>query len=98
MSRSHPRRRLGRFGQPVVELALALKHGKLVIAADMAPVDEDLRHGAQALGAIDHLGALVAIESDVDLLELERFLGEKPLGRAAIAAEGRGVEHDTRHA
>jgi hypothetical protein len=37
------------------------------------------------------------IEGDIDLLEVERLVGEEPLGGAAIAAEGRGVEDDPRH-
>ena len=77
---SRPRRRAprdagvsGGVGEPVIELALALELGELVIAADMAAVDEDLRHGAQPQRPLDHLGALVAIEGHIDLLEVERF-------------------------
>ena len=38
--------------EPSVELAFALERGKLLIAADMPAVDEDLRHGAPSVRAL----------------------------------------------
>ena len=62
------------------------------MAADMAAVDEELRHGPHAGRAADHLAAFLLIEGDVDLLEGESLVGEEALGGAAVTAEGRGVE------
>ena len=64
----------------------------------MAAMDEDLRHGALPARAVDHLDPLFVVEGDVDLLEVERLAVQELLRRAAIAAEGRGVEEDARHA
>jgi hypothetical protein len=61
-------------------------------------MNEDLRHGAQAISTLNHLGSLCGVEGDVDLLEIERFIAQKALGRAAIAAEGGGVKKNARHA
>ena len=77
--------------------AVAIERGKLLITADMRAIDEDLRHGAPAEGAGDHLVAQLGVGADVDLDEGLALAVEQPLGRVAIAAKGRGVEDDPAH-
>src|SRR3990172_7017044 len=91
--------RLGRRRgfEPWIELCRPVESGKLLIAADMRPIDEDLRHGAAPRGAGDHLLAQGRIEADIDLDEGLAFPGQEPLGRVAIAAKWRSVEHDPAH-
>jgi hypothetical protein len=43
----------------------------------MAAVDEDLRHGAKAACALNHVGTLVGIEADIDLLVVEALARSK---------------------
>ena len=61
-------------------------------------MNEDLWHGAYAHRPVDHLRALVGIEADIDLLEIEALAAQEPLRRVAVTAELGGVEEDARHA
>src|SRR5215471_1602232 len=91
------RGRLKHIGKPIIELALALERGELVVAADVAVVDEDLRNGAKAACALDHLDARGRIETHVDLLIVEAFGAQQIPCRPAIAAELGGVEENAGH-
>src|SRR5581483_5388116 len=91
------RKALERVGEPIVEPALALERGELVVAADMAPVDENLRNGAKAARALDHFVALGGVEADVDLDIVETLGPKQILRRPAISAKLRAVDENFRH-
>src|SRR4029450_13240434 len=90
-------RRLQHVGKPVIELAFGLERRELVIAADMAAMDEDLRDGAGAACAGNHVGTLIRIEADIDLLVVEALGAQQILCCPAIAAKLGGVEENARH-
>ena len=64
------------FSSYLVKEKLADLQAQGRVYADMAAVDEDLRHGLHAGRAADHLAAFLLIEGDVDLLEGESLVGE----------------------
>src|SRR5262245_38402374 len=84
-------------GEQRIELRRPLERSKLVIAADMGVVDEDLRHRAPAKATLDHLPPPLHVFAHVDLGEGHSLLAKKMLGGAAIAAIGGGVEDNSRH-
>ena len=92
-----PRPRAALESKPRVELRRPIERGKLLVTADMRPVDEDLRHRAPAKGAGDHLLSQRRVAAHIDLDEGLAFAVEQPLGRVAIAAKGGGVEDDPAH-
>ena len=84
------------LSQQRVELARALERGKLVGAADVPAVDEDLRYRA-ALGARAHLGALGLVLHHVRFLERGALLLEQCLGARAVTTPRRRVDFDPGH-
>src|ERR1700722_18012627 len=63
----------------------------------MLAVDEDLRHGAAALRALDHLGATVRLLVEADLVEGDPLLLQQRFDTRAIGAPHRRVDVDFGH-
>src|SRR5204862_5102657 len=63
----------------------------------MYRADENLRIGAAAVGALNHLFANVAFAGDVDLMEAYAFTRKQVLGVCAIRAVLHGIDVDGRH-
>ena len=76
-----------------VERAAAVELVDVVGAADMRLADEDLRHGAAAIGADHHLLAEAGV-LHVDFLEGDTLLLQQRLGGVAVGAIGRRVDGD----
>src|SRR6185436_12947403 len=85
-----------RRGEQAIELAGPVEGAQVVITADVAPVNENLRNRAAAAAALDHLVAAPGFEHHVDLGVLGALLLEQPLRRAAVAAERLRVYEDAR--
>lgn len=73
---------------------MLLEIHKLVEAAHMDFVDEDLRHRRDAAGAFHHLAAQARFEHHVVLGETDALLGQQSLGRMTVAAQHGGVYLD----
>ena len=82
--------------QPV-ESAGAIQRHQLVTAADMLSVDEDLRHGGPAIGALDHFLTLPAITPDIDFIVVLFLAFEQGFRPDAVGAPGLGVNLYIRH-
>src|SRR2546427_47329 len=63
----------------------------------MAIIDENLRNGGAAIGALEHLGALRATHRNVIFLGRDALRGEQFHRARAIRAEGFGVDFDLWH-
>src|ERR1700688_1140362 len=87
---------LGR-GDERIELARLVERIEIVAAADMGRADEDLRIGAAAACAFDHLFAYVPVPADVDLVEAYTFSREQFLRVLAIGAVADGINIDRGH-
>src|SRR5690349_8446724 len=85
-----------RGAEQAVELAGSVESAQVVITADVAPVNENLRNGAAAAAALDHLVAAPRLEHDVDLGVFDAFFLQQPLSRGAVAAERLGIDDDAR--
>src|SRR6185436_10088856 len=85
-----------RRGEQAIELAGPVEGAQVVITADVAPVNENLRNRAAAAAAFDHLVAAPGFEHDVDLGVLRALFLEQPLRRSAIAAERLRVHDNSR--
>jgi hypothetical protein len=66
--------------QEGIELAGGLQRVQLVRSADAVPIDEDLRHGAPAARAPDHLLAPARMLPEIDLDELDPLAIQQALG------------------
>ena len=80
-----------------VQLARLLKRVKIVTATDVGIADEDLRHRAAAIGALDHFRFAIRLRQHVNFRKCNTFLVQQPLGSVAEAAERRGVDFDRFH-
>src|SRR5580692_4964765 len=87
---------LGR-GEQRVELAGFVQRIKIVAAADMGRADENLRIGAPAAGALDHLFAYVPVSTDVDLVEAYTLSRQQVLRILTIGAVANGIDVDRGH-
>src|SRR3954470_12349777 len=88
------RARRSGVGEQRVQAARAVERGEVVVPADVALADVDLRHGA-ASRALHHLLPLLGLEVDADLLDRLHALGlEQPLRHQAEGAyPGRIHQH-----
>ena len=71
------------------KLAAAIRSDQVLEAADVDPVDKDLRNRAAATGARQHLVPAQGIRVDADLGVIESFLLEQILGCHAVRADRR---------
>src|SRR5688572_4137358 len=85
-----------RCTEQAIELAGFVESAQVVVTADMAAVDEDLRNRAAPAAALDHLVTAPRFEHDVDLGKGRAFSGQQPLGGAAVAAKRLRVNDDAR--
>src|SRR5690349_6852490 len=83
--------------QKFLQLAAALGRSKLVEAAHVGAIDEDLRHGARARRAVQHLGARRGIDVDPPLAPFESLGLQKVLGGHAVTADRGGIDFDIGH-
>ena len=63
----------------------------------MSRADENLRVGAAAVGAFDHLLAYVPVTGGIDLMETDALAGQEFLGVRAIGAIQNGIDVDRGH-
>src|ERR1700683_538932 len=63
----------------------------------MLAVDKDLRHGAAALRALDHLGAAVRLLVEADLVEGDPLFLQQRFGARAVGAPHRRIDVDLGH-
>src|SRR5258707_1328993 len=77
-----------------IELAGFIEGVEIVAAADMGGADEDLRHRAASLGALDHGVAQLAIAADVEFGERYALFVEQFFRPLAVGAIRRGVDFD----
>src|SRR6266436_1661302 len=80
-----------------VELARAVERDHLVAAADMLAIDEDLRDGAAAMRALDHLGPPPRLLIEADLGEIDPLLFQQRTRTRAIGAPTRRIHLDPSH-
>src|SRR5712691_541110 len=80
-----------------IELAGAVERDHLVAAADMLAIDEDLRDGAAAMRALDHLGPPPRLLIEADLGEIDALLLQQRAGPGAVGAPPRRIHLDSRH-
>jgi len=83
--------------QQRVELVAGFQGEEIVAAADVAVVDEDLRHRGAPAAALDHLGAARGMHHHVDLREVDPLLFEQLLRPIAESAEHAGIDFDLHH-
>src|SRR3546814_3415872 len=83
--------------QQRIQLALAVQCVNPVAVADMASVDEDLRHGPASVRPFGHLAPPRRIGIHVDLLEGDALRFEQALRPMAIRAEHARVDFDPGH-
>src|SRR5690606_10941606 len=74
--------------------ALAVQGVDVVRAADVFPVDEDLREGGGAARALDHLGLLLRVVGGDDVGIGSALAVQQGHGADAVGAAGFGVEND----
>src|SRR6266478_1300337 len=80
-----------------VEFARAIERDHLVAAADMLAIDEDLRDGAAAMRALDHLGPPPRLLIEADLGEIDALSLQQRLRPRAIGAPPCRVHLDLGH-
>ena len=74
-----------------------LKRGQPVRSPYMLTVDENLRHGHSAIGALQHFRALGATHRDVIFLERDALAVQQFLCPMAISAKRLGIDFDLFH-
>src|SRR3546814_7742750 len=89
---------MSRLSEQRIEPARRVERRKVVAAADMPAVDEDLRHGAPPAGAPDHRVEAVAIHRHIDFAIGRALAVEQPLRPRAIGAEKFRINFDRCHA
>src|SRR5690349_15785637 len=85
-----------RRGEQAIELAGSVEGAQVVITADVAPVNENLRNRSTAAAALDHLVAAPGLEHHVDLGILGALFLQEALCRGAITAERLRIYDDAR--
>src|SRR5690348_5852781 len=85
-----------RRSEQAVELAGSVEGAQVVITANVAPVNENLRNGSAAAAALDHLVTAAGLEHDVDLRVLGALFLQEALRRGAITAERLRIHEHTR--
>src|SRR3546814_21063139 len=83
--------------QQRIQLALAVQCVNPVAVADMASVDEDLRHGPASVRPFGNLAPPPRIGQTVDLLEGAALRIDQALRPNAIRAENARVNFDPGH-
>src|SRR5687767_3312178 len=79
-----------------IEAARAVERGEVVVSADVALADVDLRDGAPSR-ALHHLLAALGLEVDAHLLDFDALRLEQPLGHEAERAHAGRVHQHLRH-
>lgn len=79
------------------KLACLIKRIKIVAAADMLSVDENLRNGGSATGSLAHFVAPLAVGHDIDFREIGTAFFKQLLGAVAVTAKHGRIDLNLGH-